>query len=87
MMVTVKERVRERDCVDGWFVQRSDVKSVKCGESIPQLGCETAKLGVVHILKWQNSNSNLNGSMSVGRFQLHEHSATISYIPVRRTAL
>lgn len=45
--------VRNNDCVwwrytkanvDGLFVQRSDVKSVKCGESVPQLGLRDSEI-------------------------------------------
>lgn len=43
--------------VDGLLVQRSDVKSVKCGESIPQLACETVSSTYI---KRQNRNSNGN---------------------------
>lgn len=39
--MTVRARAYKQN-VDGLFVQRSDVKSVKCGENVPQLACETA---------------------------------------------
>lgn len=56
----IGRRQRMKQSVDGLFVQRSDAKSVKCGESIPQLASETAKLRVVHILKGKIAMAILN---------------------------